>query len=498
MAKAPRDRPFSVTEADIEALRASLGEAGFDEAGVSGILGVPSVAALRDLPAELALERSGGDTTLAALVRLFVIGVPVSEQAAGRALGKGALRRLEVGGILGKSRGGFLGSVKLSPIDGLVLAFDRTFEGETEEAADFVMGPSDSARRLSKLTVERQVDDALDLGTGCGYLALLAARHAKRVVATDINERAKAFTELNAALNGVRNVEAVAGDLFAPVARRRFDLVVSNPPFVIAPSSSLVYLHGGMESDAFCRRIVSEAPAVLRPGGLLQMLFAWAELDEGEWHERLEAWFEGTGCDAWVLRSSSTERSEYARGWMNVGRVTTAKDESARFAEWMRYFEKAKIASVGGGLLTMRKREGRTWFRAFDAPAQLVGSCGAQIEARLDALSALDGLEGDPDLLKAVFALSDDTRLLIECAPSPEGWAQQAARVRVMNGLAYDEDIDSWVAELLAACNGKRTLREAVDAAAAKLDLGADEVPDETPDLVRQLVEEGFLVPKTA
>jgi HemK-related putative methylase len=75
--------------------------------------------------------------------------------------------------------------------------------------------------------------EVLDLGTGSGVCALFAARHARRVVAVDINPAAVRCAQLNAVLNSLeRRIEVRGGDLFAPVKGEQFDLVLFNPPFV--------------------------------------------------------------------------------------------------------------------------------------------------------------------------------------------------------------------------------------------------------------------------
>ena len=76
--------------------------------------------------------------------------------------------------------------------------------------------------------------EVLDLGTGSGICALFAARHARRVVAVDINCAAVRCAGINAALNQVdHRVEVRHGDLFGPVNGERFDLVLFNPPFLL-------------------------------------------------------------------------------------------------------------------------------------------------------------------------------------------------------------------------------------------------------------------------
>ena len=114
---------------------------------------------------------------------------------------------------------------------------------------------------LAKLAVRRRVQKALDLGTGCGIQALLAAKHAERVVATDVNPRALAFARFNARLNGIDNIEFRLGNVFEPVEGERFGLLVANPPYVISPDASYAYRDSDEPADELCRRIVADAPA---------------------------------------------------------------------------------------------------------------------------------------------------------------------------------------------------------------------------------------------
>ena len=100
--------------------------------------------------------------------------------------------------------------------------------------AEHVLGIGGATQTLIGATVRRPVGTALDLGTGSGVQALHLATHAGAVTATDLSERALRFAATTAALNG-QDWELLRGDLVAPVAGRRFDLVVSNPPFVVGP-----------------------------------------------------------------------------------------------------------------------------------------------------------------------------------------------------------------------------------------------------------------------
>jgi len=79
----------------------------------------------------------------------------------------------------------------------------------------------------------RASDVVLDMGTGSGICAVAAARHARQVVAVDLNREAVRCARINVLLHRVDSrVEVLLGDLFAPVAGRRFDVILFNPPFL--------------------------------------------------------------------------------------------------------------------------------------------------------------------------------------------------------------------------------------------------------------------------
>ena len=113
----------------------------------------------------------------------------------------------------------------------------------------------------------------LDLCSGSGALAVRAAGRA-RVTAIDVSRRSVATIRLNALLNGVE-VRALRGDLFEPIPGERFDAIVSNPPYVPAPTDDLPARgparawDAGRDGRALLDRICERAPEHLAPGGVL-------------------------------------------------------------------------------------------------------------------------------------------------------------------------------------------------------------------------------------
>jgi release factor glutamine methyltransferase len=141
-----------------------------------------------------------------------------------------------------------------------------------------------------------------DLCTGSGLLAVTAAQGgAKSVTAVDVSRRAVLTARLNALLNRV-SIDAVRGDLFEPLAGRRFDVIVSNPPYVPATDEDLPTKglsrawDAGRDGRALLDRICVEAPAHLRAGGRLLLVHSDV-CDEG----RTRALLAAQGLEADVI-----------------------------------------------------------------------------------------------------------------------------------------------------------------------------------------------------
>src|SRR5699024_2612947 len=113
-------------------------------------------------------------------------------------------------------------------------------------------------------------------------------------------------------------VTVVAGNMMEPVAGQRFELVVTNPPFVIAPASSTTthtYRETGHTGDRLVKELIVSIDTVLTEGGQAVMLANWEMFGEDNWHARLATWPSAT-MDIWAIQRSSSDPAQYAEIWL--------------------------------------------------------------------------------------------------------------------------------------------------------------------------------------
>jgi SAM-dependent methyltransferase len=244
----------------------------------------------------------------AILARLFVLHDPVTIAEATVALG--AFEPLVHAGILDRAGDKVASRAHLALAGGLVVFGDGTAAGEGVPPLNGV------TPLLARAAMPAQrVGAALDLGCGAGAIALALAAAADRVVATDVNPRALAWTRFNARLNGVERIEVRLGDRYAPVRGERFDRLVSQPPFLArrAGAASSAFAHGGARGDELALQVLAGAAAHLTDRGRALVLADWPLLDGDAIDARVQAAIDGgTGpAGALVLASPPKNLDEY-------------------------------------------------------------------------------------------------------------------------------------------------------------------------------------------
>src|SRR3974390_2673948 len=312
------------------------------------------------------LDQTSEPNCIHTLVRWFWIGISQDEVEAGRHLPQWFVPLAMECGLLYKDGNDLCPEAMLFPETQYIYAADHTKKIDRADS-ELVLWPNPTSRLLSRFTVRRPSRATLDLGTGTGIQALLAAEHSEVVIATDLNPRAVAFAAFNTRLNGIENVNCLQGDGFDPVAERKFDLIVSNPPFFITPSAQYLFCDNPMDLDQLCRRLAREAPAYLNEGGYFEMMCEWAEVEGQPWQERLAEWFEGTGGDVWGLKGYAEDPADYAHERVRAINPSPEMD-SELYHSYMAYYRERRVKKIHGGLVAMRRRTGKNWVFLEEAP----------------------------------------------------------------------------------------------------------------------------------
>ncbi len=235
------------------------------------------------------------------------------------------------------------------------------------------------------------------------------------------------MARFNAMLNRVDNVEAVEGDLFEPAGDLRFDLIVSNPPFVVSPEDGVLYRDSGMAGDEICKRIIREAPAHLAEGGFAQVLCNWVRIAGQDWLERLVGWFAETDCDAWVIHNKSVHTADYAQHWLGQADSSQKDQFAARFDRWMAYYDRQGIEAIDYGLIILRRRAAEHNWARIDHDCELNYPSGEGIVAIFAARDLLARLEDVSSLLSLRLRCRPSVRLSQRLRPADSGWTVDGA-----------------------------------------------------------------------
>ncbi|HEU5363538.1 MAG TPA: methyltransferase [Gaiellaceae bacterium] len=470
---------------DLEAA-ASLGvelrALGYDERAIERLLGEEGAAA--DIGESVVYARRLPDDELGAAVRLLLLARPIRAAAFAAA---GELERL---GLATRDGDLLVPRARVVPTEGVYLTFDTFSRGE-EDPPGWVASFSPTAYWLASLTPRRDVGRALDIGTGNGVHALLAARHARSVVATDVNPRALAFTRISAAVNGIENVETRLGSLFEPVAGETFDLITCNAPYVISPERRWQYRDGGLPGDELSQRVVTSAAEHLADDGFASVLVSWLAESPEEPDEHVHRWLDGNGCDAWILGLSGSDPVDHAAGWNE--HLAPDPDAYERVIdEWTGYFAELGAKWITEGGVVMHRRAGeRHIVRADGVDEDELEFASDQIERVFAALEATarDGA----GVIERPLRLTEEARFEQEL--DREGGVVSTLLV-LDEGTCTEVELDADAADALMELGTGATLDDAVERVARREQLSARDLASLRRDvrrLARDLLEQGVL-----
>lgn len=502
----------------IARLRADLRAAGYLHDEVSRLLGEPAEAArLRGVfaPARRVLDKLES-TPLNTLIRCCLLGdvLPAAMlDAALPTLGASGLVDL---GLAEARAAGLRAILSLNPVEVIDSRTEHPLHWwiisdlddqlrQGPARPDHVMGVGGATRSLIAQLPPGDAARTLDLGTGCGIVALHLALRGS-VVATDINPRALELARMNLALNGAEDrVDLRLGDLFAPVSGERFDLIASNPPFVVTPRGSadpqFVYRDGGLVGDELAREVVRQAPALLNDDGTLLCLANWETPWGGRGLERVHSWIadaaETVGAlHGWVIERDVLDPALYAETWVRDGGVRAGTAEFDRLmTQWLEDFTERGIVSIGLGAVRVRRAGDdprQSVIRVEHAAGAYTERPGASLEAALAA--GVTASRFDEDAMLAAHWVRDDTVIEVrEHRPGEE--APRSITIRTARPLVRTVTADPLLAAAIGACDGELSLGSIADALATILDLENAAVAEALVAGVRELSWLGILAP---
>lgn len=480
-------------------LRDALADADYVVDAVLERIGAQGQAAL-GRNSTVAAERhlGGAADPLAILIRLWLLQQPVDRAALNRAL-PGLIEPLADSGLVLADSETVRAGVDVRPYasddDGasgwVVSDLVNGLDGLAEPVrGDYVLGISPASTSLAQLAIREPIGAALDLGAGCGVQSLHLARHSRRVVATDLNPRANELAAWTYRLTGIE-VDQRLGSLYEPVAGERFDLIVTNPPYVMSPPGPerLVYREGRMVADGLVEAIVRGSVDHLNPGGTLQVLGNWAITDPDHWTERLTDWIPA-GCDALIMERERLDPYEYIEIWLADAGLTGHPDYRRRYAEWLDYFDSLGITGVGMGWIQVHHSGSdrpdlriEQWPHAVEQP---VGP--AFREAQQGVAYAR---RSDAEVLATHWVLADD--IVSETLGQPGAEHPNHVVLRSQRGFRRAVEVDTALGGVLGACDGDLPLGAIITAVAGLLDIDAEELRAELLPKVRQLLRDGML-----
>ncbi|WP_329005199.1 class I SAM-dependent methyltransferase [Kribbella sp. NBC_00709] len=475
-----------LTGYDVGGLRDAFGAAGYTVDGVAERLGEQANGALARNETAPAVRRTGSGDALDTMIRLFLLQRPVPEALVNKVFPGIDLVAL---GIIATSGGEARAVLDIRPfaVDGrewwVVADLTPGLDGRREAMrSDYVLGIAPASLSLINLTVPTKAERVLDIGTGCGIQSLHLADRVDQLVATDVNPRALQFAKATAALNHI-DLDVRDGSLYEPVKGERFDLIISNPPYVISPpGGDLTYRETEYVGDTLVEQLIRQAPAHLTDGGWCQLLANWTCVRGEDWQDRIAAW---TGDRAaWAVQREQLDPAEYVELWLRDAGLHGAPQYTTRYDEWMRYLDDQNVEAIGMGWITLHNVPGT--LDAESWPYEIERPIGPHVLHRFERLEGLPA-----DLTALHLRVADD--VIQETTGQPGAEDPATIVLRRQRGMRRAEQVDTVLAGFVGACDGDLSTGQILAALADLMDRPLVDVLSDYLPQIRSLVIEGFL-----
>jgi methylase of polypeptide subunit release factors len=488
--------PKLAGDEEFAAARQVFQSCGYDEPGVIARLDIEEIARFKSIRQgrRTALDIQG---TIDVLIRLFLDGEIVQDAAARSLLPEAAIDSLVALNLVAPAPGpqaGWLSTVLIYPGFSLLMASDRAPAPNLSNAPlppDAVYpAVIENTREFIAALPETPCEALLDIGTGSGIAALLAAsRYARHAWGADITPRAVHFAEFNRRLNGIANASFVEGDMYAPVEGMTFDRIVAHPPYVPAAKTRLIYRDGGEDGEQILRRAVEGLPRFLRPGGSFRAMAMAADCEGETFEERIRKWL-GAGEAGFDLVLVSHWLREPAQFIANTRAHGDVPAEEAHYLEEL--WKRRKVQFLFHGRIVLRRfAEARPAITARVQKGN--GMTREHIEWLLDWEAEARNPASHDWLMGLCPSIAPQCRLLVQHCVHEGRFTPRDFALSCPSPFDSDCRVDPWLAALISACDGRKTVRDHLENARRTGQMAAGYQEQDFAAVIVSMISSGIL-----
>jgi hypothetical protein len=335
--------PKALDDSARKLLLASLGEAGYNERNCAERFGAPHLGKANLMGRPKRPSPDAGEDGLETLIGFFQFGRPTPMERLNGLLSKDVVRILGEIGFFQEAEGAGKPLMHIVPCRSLMIATDLKMKNEDINRVMFLWRDS---MNLAYSVMRPRRKASLDLGTGSGVHALLAALHSERAMGVDNNPRAIDFSKFNQWLNGIPNAEFLVGDLYEPARGRKFDWILANPPYIPSKSEAggADYQSGGASGEELLSRVLGGLDEFLTPEGFAQIITLMGHQKNIGYAEKIDRWMGGKlkSFDVLICATDAPDffnlldeahRAEFSKfefGVINVRRAKRPREGSFR------------------------------------------------------------------------------------------------------------------------------------------------------------------------
>ncbi len=490
------------TDEEFAAVRRVFQSCGYDEPGVIGRLEIEEIARFKSIRQgrRTALDIQG---PIDILIRLFLDGEMVPDSVARPLLPEGAIDSLAALNLVAPAPGvtpapgapaGWLSTVLIYPGFGLWMTSDRAPDPNLSNAplAPDAVYPVvlENTREFIAALPETPCEALLDIGTGSGIAALLAAsRYARHAWGADITPRAVHFAEFNRRLNGIANASFVEGDMYAPVEGMTFDRIVAHPPYVPAAKTRLIYRDGGEDGEQILRGAIEGLPRFLRPGGSFRAMAMAADCEGETFEERIRKWLGAAeaGFDLVLVSHWLREPAQFIANTRAHGDVPA---DEVRYLEEL--WKRRRVQFLFHGRILLRR-----FAEARPAVTARVQKGNGMTREHIEWLVDWEARARNRGSLEWLMGLrpsiAPHCRLLVGHGVHEGRFAARDFALSCPSPFDSDCRVEPWLAAVISGCDGHKTVLDHLEEARRTGQLAADYRAEDFAAIIVAMVSSGIL-----